>query len=83
MLIYLNDEFSGGCTTFFTPGATVGLNAWPVRPVAGSALVFPHGATQGSLLHEGSGVTEGAKYVIRTEVLYEVDRERGGPEMEP
>jgi hypothetical protein len=37
---------------------------------AGTALLFPHGDTQGVLLHEGSGVTEGAKYVVRTDVLY-------------
>lgn len=81
LLIYLNDEFSGGYTTFFTPSIQGGLDAWPVRPVQGGAMIFPHGATEGSLLHEGSGVVEGAKYVIRTEVLYEVDRD-GGVESE-
>ncbi|CED83925.1 Prolyl 4-hydroxylase, alpha subunit [Phaffia rhodozyma] len=79
-LIYLNDSFSNGCTTFFVPDPDRDgvLDARPVRPLAGSALVFPHGATLGSLLHEGSPVfpneLEHAKYVIRTEVLYEVDR---------
>ncbi|KAJ6598220.1 hypothetical protein DFH09DRAFT_1131296 [Mycena vulgaris] len=74
-LIYLNDDFDGGCTTFFLPSGTHGvLEARPVRPRAGTVCVFPHGAARGSLLHEGSGVTEGAKYVIRTEVLYEVDK---------
>ncbi|KAF7313939.1 Fe2OG dioxygenase domain-containing protein [Mycena chlorophos] len=73
-LIYLNDNFDGGCTTFFLPGAEAGImDARPVRPRTGTVCVFPHGAALGSLLHEGSGVTEGAKYVIRTEVLYEVD----------
>lgn len=44
-----------------------------MKPSAGSALVFPHGDSLGSLLHEGSPVGEGgAKYVIRTEVLYRV-----------
>ncbi|KAK7023145.1 hypothetical protein R3P38DRAFT_1098074 [Favolaschia claudopus] len=74
-LIYLNDDFDGGCTTFFLPSAEHGiLEARPVKPRTGTVCVFPHGAAQGSLLHEGSGVTEGAKYVIRTEVLYEVDK---------
>ncbi|KAF7324607.1 hypothetical protein MKEN_00502000 [Mycena kentingensis (nom. inval.)] len=73
-LIYLNDNFSDGCTTFFLPSAEAGvMDARPVRPRTGTVCVFPHGAARGSLLHEGSGVTEGAKYVIRTEVLYEVD----------
>ncbi|KAJ7472454.1 hypothetical protein B0H11DRAFT_2039073 [Mycena galericulata] len=74
-LIYLNDDFDGGCTTFFLPSAEHGiLEARPVKPRTGTVCVFPHGAARGSLLHEGSGVTEGAKYVIRTEVLYEVDK---------
>ncbi|KAF7377461.1 hypothetical protein MSAN_00167900 [Mycena sanguinolenta] len=66
-LIYLNDDFDGGCTTFFLPSAERGiLEARPVKPRTGTVCVFPHGATRGSLLHEGSGVTKGAKYVIRT-----------------
>ncbi|KAJ6482520.1 hypothetical protein C8R45DRAFT_1001727 [Mycena sanguinolenta] len=74
-LIYLNDDFDGGCTTFFLPSAERGiLEARPVKPRTGTVCVFPHGATRGSLLHEGSGVTSGAKYVIRTEVLYEIDQ---------
>ena len=33
-------------------------------------MVFPHGDSAGSLVHEGSAVTQGVKYVIRTDVLY-------------
>ncbi|KAF7977696.1 hypothetical protein HWV62_2952 [Athelia sp. TMB] len=69
-LIYLNDEFRDGQTTFFLPSPTVGiLDARPVKPRQGSVLVFPHGETH-ALLHEGSPVTEGGKFVIRTDVLY-------------
>ncbi|GAA5901602.1 uncharacterized protein JCM6883_000274 [Sporobolomyces salmoneus] len=73
LLIYLNDGFEGGCTTFFVPSGTVGtMDAFPVKPIAGCALAFPHGSSIGSLLHEGSPVgIGGAKYVIRTEILYE------------
>jgi hypothetical protein len=46
------------------------LDAQGVRPRTGCALVFPHGDTAGTLVHEGSAVTEGAKYIARTEVLY-------------
>jgi hypothetical protein len=66
--------FDGGCTTFFLPSAQPGwIDATAVVPAAGCALVFPHGEAAGSLLHEGSAVTRGAKFVIRTEVLYRTD----------
>jgi hypothetical protein len=74
--VYLNDSFDGGCTTFFLPSRSDCLLAKPVKPVQGAALLFPHGSAEGSLLHEGSGVFSGAKYVIRTEVLYEVERDK-------
>lgn len=71
--IYLNDSFDQGCTTFFLPSSRSStMNAFPVKPAQGCALVFPHGDSRGSLLHEGSPVGHGgAKYVIRTEVLYD------------
>lgn len=77
-LVYLNDEFSAGETTFFLPSSREGtLNAYPVKPIQGSVAMFPHGETEGSLLHEGTGVMrEGkptAKYVIRTDVEYDVE----------
>lgn len=73
-LIYLNDDFRGGETTFFIPSVKDGvINAYPVRPVMGSVAVFPHGEARGALLHEGTGVVEGAKYVVRTDVEYDVD----------
>lgn len=71
-LLYLNDDFTEGYTTFFIPKQSgVGLDAIRVEPRMGSVLVFPHGESIGALLHEGSGVKSGAKYVIRTDVLYE------------
>ncbi|XPS95349.1 hypothetical protein M3J09_004640 [Ascochyta lentis] len=73
-LIYLNDDFRGGETTFFIPSVKKGvINAYPVKPIMGSVAVFPHGEAAGALLHEGTGVVEGAKYVIRTDVEYDID----------
>lgn len=74
-LIYLNDEFEGGETTFFLPAAAREgtLNAYPVRPVMGAVAVFPHGDPRLAVLHEGTGVRSGAKYVIRTEVEYDIE----------
>lgn len=80
-LIYLNDEFEAGETTFFLPGFREGtMHAYSVKPIQGSVALFPHGETVGSLLHEGTGVRRGdrpsAKYVIRTDVEYDIDPAR-------
>ncbi|MFT3680206.1 MAG: 2OG-Fe(II) oxygenase [Ferruginibacter sp.] len=55
-MIYLNDGYKGGETTF---AETI------IQPSQGTALVFLH-----SLEHEGSEVTEGTKYVLRTDIMY-------------
>lgn len=70
-ILYLNEDFEGGATTFFSPSAEFGnLDTIGVRPRMGSVLCFPHGDTAGSLVHEGSATTSGTKYIIRTDVLY-------------
>ena len=58
-LVYLNDDFEGGETTFFTRPEVV------ISPVQGDAVLFQH-----PLLHEGSVVTSGVKYVARTDIMY-------------
>ena len=68
-LMYLNDDFEGGETTFFLPKKDGGLGGWKVQPKIGSVLVFPQG-NEASLLHEGTKVTNGTKWVVRTDVLY-------------
>jgi hypothetical protein len=75
-LIYLNDNFEGGETRFYLPNnATMGgggdsvMVARGVVPKEGSVLIFPQG-NSASLIHEGSAVSRGVKYVIRSDVLY-------------
>ena len=68
-LVYLNDDFEGGATSFYLPAPGGGLEARGVQPRCGAVLCFPQGNTA-SLVHEGSEVTRGTKYVIRTDVLY-------------
>jgi hypothetical protein len=84
MVLYLNEGFDGGATTFYMPanadaddcGARRGeLDAHSVTPQMGGALFFTHGETAGTQLpfapvHEGTEVRRGVKYIIRTDVLY-------------
>lgn len=70
-LLYLNDDFSGGGTTYFLPDENTGtLHARSTSPRAGCVVCFPHGSDAGALVHEGSLVTRGRKYIVRTDVLY-------------
>jgi hypothetical protein len=55
-MIYLNEGFEGGETSFES------VNIVPRR---GLALFFVH-----QVLHKGQPVTEGRKYVLRTDVMY-------------
>ena len=57
MLIYLNEDYDGG-ETFFMDGSIV--------PETGKCLLF-----QQNILHAGVKVTDGVKYAIRTDVMYE------------
>lgn len=56
LMVYLNDDFDGGETTFLDG---------TVKPQRGMALAFRH-----ELFHEGRAVTRGRKYVLRTDVMF-------------
>ncbi|MET3880381.1 prolyl 4-hydroxylase [Chitinophaga sp. OAE865] len=56
-MIYLNEAYTGG-ETIFASGEVI-------RPETGTALVFHH-----PLRHEGSLLTAGVKYVLRTDIMY-------------
>jgi predicted 2-oxoglutarate/Fe(II)-dependent dioxygenase YbiX len=59
-MVYLNEGFEGGATLFERWGDSL-----DVVPRAGMALVFYH-----KLVHEGTEVLKGRKYVLRTDVMY-------------
>jgi len=65
VIIYLNDNFIGGETTFIIRGKEI-----TIKPVKGSALIFWHGDHPSSYLHEGSTVHEGTKYVLRSDIMF-------------
>jgi len=58
-LIYLNEGFTGGNTTFATDPEV------SIAPKTGMGLLFQH-----VIVHEGSTVTAGVKYVARTDLMY-------------
>lgn len=58
-MIYLNDDFGGGETLF---------SDILVKPQIGKALIFLH-----QLEHEGTAVTKGIKYVLRTDLMYKLE----------
>lgn len=62
LMVYLNDGFEGGRTRFDFADEPEPIS---VSPVAGCALAFMH-----DRLHEGEAVKSGAKYVLRTDVMY-------------
>lgn len=62
-MVYLNDDFEGGETKF------VQLD---IKPEAGTALIFLH-----SLTHNGEAVTAGTKYVLRTDIMYQLKSPAG------
>ncbi|HKB40369.1 MAG TPA: 2OG-Fe(II) oxygenase [Gemmataceae bacterium] len=59
-MVYLNESFEGGATLFER-----WRDSLDVVPRTGMALVFYH-----KLVHEGTEVLKGRKYVLRTDVMY-------------
>ena len=57
LLIYLNDDFTGGATDF---------RGFVEAPKTGSAVLFLH-----DTWHEGQMVEGGVKYALRSDVLYD------------
>lgn len=56
LLIYLNDDFTGGTTLF---------DSCEIVPTQGMATFFPH-----DVEHAGTMVTKGIKYVMRGNILF-------------
>ncbi|MFK7786734.1 MAG: 2OG-Fe(II) oxygenase, partial [Crocinitomicaceae bacterium] len=57
-MIYLNDDYLGGETSF---------NDVVVEPKKGTALIFRH-----ELKHEGKPIINGVKYVLRSDIMYQL-----------
>ena len=85
VLMYLNNDFEGGQTKFYSPIASSSSEEViaSVQPKTGSILLFPQAVGEDAVeyarqhwpLHEGSPVTSSlsqsrAKYVIRSDILF-------------
>jgi len=57
-MIYLNDDFEGGETTF---------ENHTIKPKKGTALIFHH-----PIKHAGEAILSGVKYALRTDVMYKL-----------
>lgn len=58
-MIYLNEDFVGGETTFLNLEETI------VNPKAGMMIAFKH-----NIVHQGAEVLLGRKYVLRSDVMF-------------
>lgn len=74
-LIFLNDDYVGGATRFLVPEDRAQGRAAPhrevdVRTPAGGVLCFPHGLHPLHCVHSSEPISEGMKYIIRTDMLF-------------
>ncbi len=69
-LLYLSDDYEGGSTQFFIDGDLTSVVN--IKTPAGGVLCFPHGMHPMHCLHSSEVVTLGIKYIIRSDVLFEL-----------
>ena len=80
VLLFLSDDFEGGDTLFWVnkndssrPARNQGeVECVHVRTPAGGARCFPHGAHPLHCIHSSQEVVSGVKYIIRTDLLFEL-----------
>ena len=88
--VYLNTDFEGGRTRFYTSDVKWGAVdpdqskhlVYALEPEAGAACVFPQ-LPGASLMHDGEEVRGSEvqfKYLLRTDVMYRVDEEQSDAE---
>jgi len=65
-MIYLNEDFEGGQTVFDYKNNNE-IEVIEIQPKTGTALCFVH-----ELKHEGKAVLKGKKYVLRSDIMFQV-----------
>ncbi len=79
-LLFLSDDYDGGATQFFVdrnnhrlPASNPNLaRIVSVKTPIGGVLCFPHGLHPMHCLHSSEPVTRGCKYIIRSDVLFQL-----------
>lgn len=79
-LLFLSDDYEGGSTEFFIDRNKSGFPApnldqadiIPVKTPTGAVLCFPHGMHPLHCLHSSEPISSGVKYIIRSDVLFEL-----------
>jgi hypothetical protein len=79
-LLFLSADFVGGATRFYVdpddPGRPArdpsSARSVDVRTPLGGALCFPHGTHPRHCLHASQPIDTGVKYIIRSDVLFEL-----------
>lgn len=79
-LLFLSDGYVGGKTRFYANRADPSrplqrpddAHIVDVRTPRGAALCFPHGTHPRHCLHSSAPVESGSKYIIRTDVLFDL-----------
>jgi hypothetical protein len=80
MLLFLTEGYLGGATQFYvdaddptSPARGVeGARIIDIRTPIGAALCFPHGMHPLHCLHSSQTIQSGLKYIIRSDVLFEL-----------
>jgi len=72
-LVFLSDGYEGGHTQFYLPSNDhVETTVVNVRTPIGGVLCFPHGIHPLHCLHSSETIVSGSKYIIRSDVLFEL-----------
>ena len=79
-LLFLSDDYEGGATQFHVSKTDPNRPARQpdeadiidVRTPLGAALCFPHGSHPQHCMHSSQRITAGTKYIIRSDVLFEL-----------
>ena len=73
LLLFLNEDFEGGSTEFYIRAQNKNApETVAVRTPQGGVLCFPHGTHPMHCLHSSEPVARGVKYIIRSDVLFEI-----------